>query len=302
MAVVAIAAVLMLAAFAKMAMQNVAKNTAKAVAGGSILAKIDLALVGFVQQNRRLPCPANGTVASGAANAGVEQRNAITGACIPANQINGIVPWVSLGLAESVALDSYGNRITYRVHPGLTASFANIPAPGPYNAMDMTNCNSTVGNLVAAVPAQVNTLPATTYAQCTTAAGCTSCTVGCSLVCSFLNNVLLNNGLPVTDGGGNWLNQPAASTGAAYVLIAHGPNAAGAYTTSNALSAGSGTVGTSEALNRNGVFLMTGSAVNQSYRDAPYNDTQTTQHFDDLILHPTILDVLTRARLGPRKP
>lgn len=299
MAVVAIATVLILAAFAKMAMQNVAKTTAKAVAGGPILAKIDLALVGFVQQNRRLPCPADGTIATGAANAGVEQRDATTGACIPANQSNGIVPWVAIGLPESGALDSYGDRVAYRVHPGLTASFENVPVPGPYNAMDMTYCSA--GNVTASVAAQVNTL-ATTYAQCTTVLTCTSCLAGCSGLCSGIDRVLLNNGLPVTDGSGNWVNQPSNWTGAAYVLITHGPNAAGAYTTSGALSAGSGVVGTSEALNRNGIVLMTGSVVAQSYRDAPYNDTQTAQHFDDVTLHPTILDVLTRARLGPRKP
>ncbi|MCX7156833.1 MAG: hypothetical protein NTW45_10390 [Rhodocyclales bacterium] len=300
MAVAAIVAVLMLAAFAKMAMQDMARTTAKAATGGPTLSTIDSALVAFVMQNRRLPCPADGTIATGAANAGVEQRNAITGACIPANQSNGIAPWVTLGLPESAALDSYGNRVTYRVHPGLTASFANVPVPGPYNAMDMTNCSA--GNVTAQVAAQVNTL-ATTYSQCTTVLPCTSCSAGCSGLCSGIDNVLLNNGLPVTDGSGNWLNQPSAltPTGAAYVLIAHGQNAAGAYTTLGALSPGSGVVGTSEALNSNGVALMTGSVVNLSYRDAPHNDTQTAQHFDDVTLHPKILDVLTRANLKPRK-
>jgi hypothetical protein len=292
MAVVAIAAVLMLAAFAKMAMQNVAKNTAKAVAGGSILAKIDLALVGFVQQNRRLPCPADGTIATGVANAGVE-----AAVCNPASETTGVVPWVTLGLAENAALDPYGNRVTYRVHPGLAVSFV-----GSYNAMDMTNCFNTLGTGAVSVLAPANVAPAASYSQCDAAAACTNCTVSCNGSCSDLNNVLLNNGLPVTDGSGNWLNQPSARSGAAYVLIAHGPNAAGAYTTSGALSAGSGFVGTSEALNRNGIVLMTGSVVPQSYRDAPYNDTQAAQHFDDVTLHPTILDVLTRAKLDPRKP
>ncbi len=299
LAVVALTAVLILSVFAKMAMQNMASTTAKSVAGSSSLAKIDVALVGFAQQNQRLPCPADGTIATGVANAGIEQRDVITGACLPANQANGVVPWVTLGLPESAALDAFRNRTTYRVHPGLTARFANVPLPGPYTAMNMTNC--TLGAVTNMVAARVNTL-ATTYPQCDTALACTGCSAACSGVCSGIDRVLLNNGLPVTDGSGNWVSQPSVGTGAAYVLIAHGLNTAGAYTTSGALAVSGGITGSNELLNVNGVALMTGSVVAQSYRSAIYNATASAQYFDDNLLHPTILDVLTRAKLGPRKP
>src|SRR5258706_13696263 len=43
------------------------------------MASIDAALVQFAQQQRRLPCPADGTKASSDNNAGIEMRNA--GAC-----------------------------------------------------------------------------------------------------------------------------------------------------------------------------------------------------------------------------
>lgn len=286
-------AIVALVIFAKIAKQDSERILTRQTGSGSTLTSLDTALATFVAQNRRLPCPANGTLPSTNANAGIEQRNANSGACIPANQRNGVVPWVTLGISEDMALDAWGGRITYRVHPSLTARFTAVVPP--YNPMDMTNCNRTPGTGAAAFNPTVNTLGTTPYPECINTAACAGA------ACTDINNVLNNNGLPVTDGGG-WLNQPSARTGAAYVLISHGPNASGAYLPSGALSVGTGTIGTSEALNRNGLIIMTGSVVAQSYRDAPYNNTQTALHFDDILSRPTITVVLTNANLGPRKP
>src|SRR4051812_38954815 len=66
----------------------------------SMLSVVDAALVNFVVQNRRLPCPADGTISSGVANAGVETLVVATGICNPATEINGVVPWASLGISE----------------------------------------------------------------------------------------------------------------------------------------------------------------------------------------------------------
>ena len=73
------------------------------------------ALMGFALANGRLPCPADPTIATGAANAGVERA-----ICTGAN-VNGVLPWTTLGVNET---DAWGHRYTYRV----TASFADAIA------------------------------------------------------------------------------------------------------------------------------------------------------------------------------
>lgn len=69
--------------------------------------QINEALMGFVLINGRLPCPASGTIADGAANAGTEllSGNSCT-------SITGVIPWVTLNVPET---DEWGGRFTYRV-------------------------------------------------------------------------------------------------------------------------------------------------------------------------------------------
>lgn len=76
------------------------------------------ALIGFAVANGRLPCPADPTIASGTANAGIA-RPATPAGCTAdaAGTIQGDFPWATLGLPET---DAWGNRFTYRV----TAVFA----------------------------------------------------------------------------------------------------------------------------------------------------------------------------------
>lgn len=66
------------------------------------IATIKEAVIGFAIVNGRLPCPADGTIASGLAGAGSED-------CTLAA---GIVPWAALGIHET---DAWGRRFTYQV-------------------------------------------------------------------------------------------------------------------------------------------------------------------------------------------
>jgi prepilin-type N-terminal cleavage/methylation domain-containing protein len=66
--------------------------------------QIKESLIGFALANGRLPCPADGTIAAGAAGAGTEQ-------C--ANSF-GVVPWAALGVPET---DAWGRRFSYWVSP-----------------------------------------------------------------------------------------------------------------------------------------------------------------------------------------
>ncbi|OGB48828.1 MAG: hypothetical protein A3F76_03235 [Burkholderiales bacterium RIFCSPLOWO2_12_FULL_65_40] len=86
------------------------------------LEALEQAMVRFVMVNRRLPCPADGALPPGNANQGLELVAA--GACSPATQINGVVPWRSLGVAQGDATDAWNTLVTYRVWAQLTTADA----------------------------------------------------------------------------------------------------------------------------------------------------------------------------------
>lgn len=76
------------------------------------LTEIRDALIGFAVTNGRLPCPADPTVATGSAGAGIE-RAATAGGCTGgAAAVAGALPWATLGVQE---LDVWGRRLSYRV-------------------------------------------------------------------------------------------------------------------------------------------------------------------------------------------
>src|SRR5258706_15180238 len=104
------------------------------------LAGVDAALIQFVQLQKRLPCPADGTLASTNPGAGIEPvPNAVTGCTT--NQAGGVVPWRALGLAEDDITDGWGRRLTYRIIAVMAAN----------GAMDMSKCDpaSTIFPIVA---------------------------------------------------------------------------------------------------------------------------------------------------------
>jgi len=266
----------------------------------SKLSTLDTALANFVAQNKRLPCPANGTIASGAANAGMENPFPATGVCNPVAQTFGVVPWVTLGLSEDDATDPWFGRMTYRVDPALAQIAPSL--------MDMSNCDPAgTGVTGAGGICQSPTLP------CVGSAACTSPT-----------NYLAGKGLDVWDGvngAAGWAvrqNNRAAGTGAAYVIISHGPTGAGAYNKNGAggplFQTQPGTLsipnpapppaivpaGTDELPNFNGQAIALPAVQGTTYRDAPLNDIVTQTHFDDYLSHPTIMSVLNKANLGPR--
>lgn len=88
-----------------------------------------LALISFISRNGRLPCPAVPTVAQGTADYGVEATTLgvcdglpTFGAPASAVVVTGIIPWVSLGISDSSALDGHYNRLTYQVVRDATAA------------------------------------------------------------------------------------------------------------------------------------------------------------------------------------
>lgn len=235
------------------------------------LAAADQALVNFVMVTRRLPCPADGALAPADPLAGAEMRvgQACTGA-----QARGVVPWRALGITEAEITDGYEGRITYRVEASLVADDTLL--------------------LVACDPAGDGAAVVGQPGRC---GACPDLGAGVPAVCTRPREAVRDRGLMVKDAvAGVVLADPAADppTGAAFVLVSHGENRAGAYTAQGALQAGTGSVGDGEAQN------TAVDAVKAFYVDSGINGTATNAHFDDVIARQTVTGLVQRAGVGPR--
>lgn len=244
---------------------------------------IDQAITAFVMANRRLPCPADGTVPAGTLNAGVEVRDP-NGDC--GTQTNGVLPWISLGLSEADATDGYFARFTYRVPPdgngGLTRN----------NSLDASNCDPAGG------------------AAATITSGAKSCNLLCdrtsaanrATTCTSPTNILSGRGLRVIDEGGNSINDPAAaiSTGAAYVLISPMSEGGGGFTSTGIISAPSVAAGTNEAFNANGQAVRVPPAAYFHSLLISTGAGAGANHYDDTLSHPSVLQLISKAQLTPR--
>ncbi|MEO7744046.1 MAG: prepilin-type N-terminal cleavage/methylation domain-containing protein [Usitatibacter sp.] len=224
---------------------------------------IDAALVQFVSQQRRLPCPADGAASTG--TEGTSNASGCTG-----DQSRGVVPWIALGLSETDVTDGWGRRITYRLDPNLAGT----------SRMDMSKCD----------PAGTGGLSGTLCNGACSSADLATCTPPATY--------LATKGLKVKSLTGDTLMNPAAApnTGAAYVLISHGETGGGAYFDTS-LSTSTTTDGTEEAKNYAGLAY---AAATSYYVDDRISDIAGTAHFDDLIARPSVLSVIVRAGLGPR--
>lgn len=201
------------------------------------------AIIGFAQANGRLPCPADGSIAAGAANAGIEVP-LVANSCPTANSasctaINGaipcwVLPWATLGTPET---DAWGRRFSYRVSP----AFADLNAAGTWATTTPAAQNQ------PCVPTLVPTAP-TSFALCT------------------LGSIAV-----FTRAGGS---TTAVVSGAALpaVIVSHGKNGFGAWqpngTRLNPIPAGN-----DEAANSNGNTLATPAGGYQSW--AYYSRTPT---------------------------
>ncbi|HUP30355.1 MAG TPA: type II secretion system protein, partial [Usitatibacter sp.] len=193
---------------------------------------VEVALAQFVVQQKRLPCPADGTLDTAHNNAGIEGARTATGGCTA--QQDGVVPWRAIALSEAEATDGWDRRLTYRVGPLLGAN----------NGMDMSSCDPAGGaNATAVSPF-----------------ACAACVSTNLPACTLPTNFLTNNGgangkgLQVRNIAGVVLMDPNPAganphTGAAYVLISPGESGGGGYLSSGILGTSSSTDGTEELKN-----------------------------------------------------
>lgn len=233
------------------------------------MAAVDTAIVQYVMQQKRLPCPADGTLVSTDNNAGLETARTAAAGCTT-NEAGGVVPWRALGLSESDATDGWNHRLTYRVVPALAAD----------GGMDMSWCD----------PAGTGALVGT---ACNTA--CATAALGS---CTPPTTFLAGKGLKVRNIAGTTIMDPAGApnTGAAYAVISAGSSGGGAYLSSGQLSATTAVDGTEELKN----YASAAYAVAGYYVDDGISDVSGATHFDDVVSRPTVLTVINKAGLGPR--
>lgn len=246
------------------------------------LRAIDDAMLAFVISQRRLPCPADGAIPTGVLGVGAEARNPVTGDCTAA-QIRGVVPWVTLGLAEADATDAWGGRFTYRAPTGPTGLVQD-------GAMDATFCDPFGTNPALGIGAGNNT------AACLNT--CTSPPPN-PMACNAPATFLANRGIAVRNAAGVAIRDPALGTGAAYVVLSHGREGGGAFDGNgqmpgNAVPAG----GNGEIRNVNNQAVP----VNGLFYD---NAIRTgidagADHFDDLMSFPSIAELLSKTGLEAR--
>ena len=230
------------------------------------IATVEAAIVQHVQQQKRLPCPADGTRPADNNNAGIEGARNATGCT---NQTDGVVPWRALALSEAEATDGWDRRLTYRVFPALTLD----------NGMDMSWCDPAgSGALVAGA----------------CSATCTAAALG---TCTPPTAFLAGKGLQIRNVAGVVIMDPAATpnSGAAYVVISHGESGGGGYLNTGKLMTSTATDGTVEAANN-----YADKALAAFFVDDTISDVSGATHFDDIVLRPSILSVATKAGLGPR--
>jgi prepilin-type N-terminal cleavage/methylation domain-containing protein len=252
------------------------------------LVNVETALLNYVIVNKRLPCPANGTLVPPNATAGVEGTRDGNGDCSnPANQANGVVPYVSLGLQFSDAVDSWDNQITYRVGYGLTRN----------SSMDMSFCDPAG----TASQTAINVAPLVNLGLCNTA---TCVGTFAAANCTSPSNFLLRKGLDLRSGPATLVMSYLAGTGAAYVLVSHGENGYGALNNAGTYlaTASRGVAGTTlEDANRNLATLTVTSGAPPIFMSASYsNGDDATTYFDDIVIRPMVFSVISKANLAPR--
>lgn len=231
------------------------------------LEAIEQAMLRFVVVNGRLPCPANGALAPGNVEQGLEQPHPGSAACTAVALTNGVVPWRTLGLAQDDVTDAWNTLVTYRVWAGAAVLASSLTQA---SGMNMSGLD-----------------PATQNAQ----------------IQAFLQarGFRICNANPCATGAAAELSSRTGLTGAAYVLISHGANRVGGFTVDGVYqnTANGPGPGALENINFNAVAPRTATPAD-FYVDASLAENPAA-YYDDIVLRPTVMTVVQGADLGPRK-
>ncbi len=224
------------------------------------LGAIEAALARYVMLNERLPCPANGALPDTDPQAGLELQGATNSGCQTIVLTHSVVPWRTLGLTAEDAEDAWGVRISYR----------------PWMTNASPNRSLTLGSNFGFG----SCLPLSLPFQTRSASGAGNTWANC----------LANQGhrvLPPPPGTSPLAN-PSQGTGAAYVLISHGPNRYGGYTSNGTLITGGPS--SVERQNDNNLLIKDNTPGQGYYQGMPIPD------FDDVVVWRTIMQVAVEAK------
>lgn len=119
-------------------------ENAKRTQTENTLTKIEDALLLYSIQNGCLPCPADGTGGTGAAedSSGPQATTCTALACRTQANNDNTVPWLALGISESDSLDEWGTQITYFLSHTGNASQNTAPSACD-NLQTTTSSNGT---------------------------------------------------------------------------------------------------------------------------------------------------------------
>jgi len=205
------------------------------------------AIVGFAQANGRLPCPADGSIAAGAAGAGTEQIG--LSSCFNVGGTFGVVPWATLGVPET---DAWGRRFSYRVAP----AFADKVSLATWNTIKNTSGYS-------APPPPPTYLPQTTSSPDSPQNQSPLCHLTTPPTFSSFALCTLGDIAVFTRGGSTTTAVPLG-TALPAVFISHGKNGFGAWQT-NGTRLNPIPTGNDEAANVNGNTTATPSGGYSSW-------------------------------------
>ena len=271
------------------------------------------AIIGFAQANGRLPCPAAGNLAAGAAGAGTEQFTAPS-----CTALMGVVPWATLGVPET---DAWGRRFSYRVSPAFADSIFLPSPPNPPGTL-LTTWNTLQssppgpGYTPPAPPPtflpQSISSPASPQNQAPLCNLTTAPTLSSFALCTLGDiAVFTRRGAPST---------PAVALGAALpaVIISHGKNGFGAWQT-NGTRLNPIPTGNDEAANVNGNATATPSGGYSSWAyysrirtpaaagcvdpaPPPATNAAPSCEFDDIVVMISSSALITRMIAAGRLP
>jgi len=206
------------------------------------------AIVGFAQANGRLPCPADGSIAAGAAGAGTEQIGLSSCFNVGVSTF-GVVPWATLGVPET---DAWGRRFSYCVAP----AFADKVSLATWNTIKNTSGYS-------APPPPPTYLPQTTSSPDSPQNQSPLCNLTTAPTFSSFALCTLGDIAVFTRGGSTTTAVPLG-TALPAVFISHGKNGFGAWQT-NGTRLNPIPTGNDEAANVNGNTTATPSGGYSSW-------------------------------------
>jgi hypothetical protein len=243
------------------ALGTVAKRVDENLGNDKSMKALDEALLRFVMTYQRLPCPASGTARTGIENPQASATDPTVGTATCGSP-DGVVPWKTLGLTETDALDPWSRYVSYRVYDG-AAGFT------------VTKGLSLVDCLDEEVPV--------VYTMSGPAGTCNSNTHE-----NTISDFFASKGLTVNDRG-------TANTKVAYVLVSHGPSGNGAFFPGASARLAAPNASSMEAFNAasGGTYWIVAPSV-------PTVAASDAAHFDDIVRYAYAAGVIANARLGGR--